>query len=372
MHICFVLEHFPPHIGGVEIVFDEIATRLVEQGHCVRVVTSDSGGVIGQVTRHGFEVFYFKSLSFFGHPLLNAKAVAPHIQWADVVHTTTYTAAPLTSWLCWKYRKPCVVSIHEVLGKKWFLIENNPIKALAFLLFEWFVIKCRYDAYHVISLATQRDLLNYFIPTKKTFLAYPGIDESVWNENVHPAALHEHFGIDALKKVFLYTGRPGKPKGIFVLLNAIEKVHPKLPDTFVFGCIMSQDPLSERQAFEKLVKAKRLEKRVFITPSVPYQKLPALRKGALAIIVPSLTEGFGFSAVETAAIHTPVIASTAGSLPEVLGGRVLFFENGNASDLADKILLASLGKYQSLPEKSFHWDDTVAKVSAIYRKLITH
>ncbi len=48
MKICLTTEHYPPHVGGVEIVFQEYAKRLPQRGHQVRVVTSNSGGITGQ------------------------------------------------------------------------------------------------------------------------------------------------------------------------------------------------------------------------------------------------------------------------------------------------------------------------------------
>jgi glycosyltransferase involved in cell wall biosynthesis len=48
-------------------------------------------------------------------------------------------------------------------------------------------------------------------------------------------------------------------------------------------------------------------------------ELPLLYAGATAVLVPSLYEGFGLTAVEAMASGAPVIASTGGSLPEVVG-----------------------------------------------------
>lgn len=53
---------------------------------------------------------------------------------------------------------------------------------------------------------------------------------------------------------------------------------------------------------------------------VPQAELVRLLKGASALVMPSLYEGFGRPAVEALGLGTPVICSCAGALPEVTGG----------------------------------------------------
>ena len=46
----------------------------------------------------------------------------------------------------------------------------------------------------------------------------------------------------------------------------------------------------------------------------------------IALVQPSLLEGFGLPAVEAMACGTPVISSQAGSLPEVIGEAGVYFD----------------------------------------------
>jgi alpha-1,3-rhamnosyl/mannosyltransferase len=52
---------------------------------------------------------------------------------------------------------------------------------------------------------------------------------------------------------------------------------------------------------------------------VPQEDVPALMRAATVFCFPSLYEGFGLPALEAAACGTPVLSSSASSLPEVLG-----------------------------------------------------
>ena len=59
---------------------------------------------------------------------------------------------------------------------------------------------------------------------------------------------------------------------------------------------------------------------------VPAEELPALYRGARAVVFPSLFEGFGVPVLEAMACGTPVAASDRGALAEVAGPAALVFD----------------------------------------------
>lgn len=370
MKICLATEHYPPHIGGVEVVFAEYAKRLAARGHDIRVITSNSGGIDGTETTEQLSVYRVRCHSFFGHPIVPKVAIEKHIEWADIVHTTTYTASLPAFNLARKYGKPCLLTVHEAIGKRWFSIESNPIVALGFLLFERSIIKQNYSFWHAVSEATKDDLVTMGIPKEKIALIHNGIDTNIWSRNVRSRDLNSLFGFDSSAKIFLYNGRPGQSKGIFLLLDAIRSIKDKISNQFRFGFILSKKPEKGRKKFEQKVREHNLDNIVRISDPIPYEELPGYRKSAYTFIVPSLTEGFGFTAAETCALNIPIISSDAGSLPEVVSGNTLFFRSGDTDDLAEKILLAANGKFNHTPQKTFSWDDSTDKLESLYKNLL--
>ena len=69
------------------------------------------------------------------------------------------------------------------------------------------------------------------------------------------------------------------------------------------------------------------------TGFVPDEQLRHLLSGAVALVLPSASEGFGLPAVEAAACGTPVVATRASPLPQLLDGGGIFIRPGDLGAL---------------------------------------
>lgn len=103
---------------------------------------------------------------------------------------------------------------------------------------------------------------------------------------------------------------------------------------------------------------------------VPEDHLPALYRGAHALVMPSHYEGFGLPVLEAMACGTPVISSNKTSLPEVGGDAVLYFDPKDRDafveglrSLRDDYLLRELRSLGLARAKLFDWDHAAACVS---------
>ena len=107
-------------------------------------------------------------------------------------------------------------------------------------------------------------------------------------------------------------------------------------------------------------------------------ELPALYAAARVFAYPSLYEGFGIPPLEAMACGTPVVASTAGALPEVLGDAALLVDPYDEDALAQAIEaaaaepLASELRRKGLQHAArFDWATTAEQTWALYERTAT-
>lgn len=107
------------------------------------------------------------------------------------------------------------------------------------------------------------------------------------------------------------------------------------------------------------------------------ENLVRLYQGAIAVVVPSLEEGFGLTALEAMASGVPVITSNAAALLELTGDAALHVDAGNATALAESLkviatdrdlrhLLSVRGPVRA---REFTWDRSAALTLDIYDRV---
>ena len=373
MKIAIILPHFYPYVGGGEKMFYDLAKGLAKLGHSVRVVARNVGDEwLGVKKYEGIEVKYCPWKSMFGHPLPRKKDIESVIKWCDVVHTSIFTTSPIVSGLAKKYHKPSLLTVYEARGNKWYWCDSF-IRATAFFMVEQYTVRQKFDIYHAISDATKKDVEKFCgrKNVRRVYLANE-MNTAMIDEDF---SLSEYFGINKDDRIFLYYGRPGKTKGVSVYEKAIELLWKEnsIPDDVKFCFILGKEPEDLRAQFIELIHKKGLDKHVIIKPSVKREELSSAISKAYTVVVPSLTEGFGFSALEACQMGAHLLYSDGGSLPEVTFGKCLSFKNRDAKDLAAKIkLIIDKGSeaFDNLPEKTFTYEEMFKGIENLYLELM--
>jgi glycosyltransferase involved in cell wall biosynthesis len=99
--------------------------------------------------------------------------------------------------------------------------------------------------------------------------------------------------------------------------------------------ICTGGPREAQDALERQIDGHGLRQQVRFLGYCPHDDLPALYRGAVGLVFPSLFEGFGIPVLEAMASGCPVVCSRSTSLPEIGGDAPLFIDPTDAEACAD-------------------------------------
>ncbi|HSA16087.1 MAG TPA: glycosyltransferase family 4 protein [Spirochaetota bacterium] len=160
-------------------------------------------------------------------------------------------------------------------------------------------------------------------------------------------------------------------KGVHFLFEALSLLPEKVRLTVVD---------EKKQNASGLVKKFGVEKRVEFTGKVDHRTLVSLYSRKTILVMSSLYEGFGLPAAEAMACKTPVVATAAGALKEVVDADTgILVPPGDAAALADAImrLLNDAGLRKKMGEKgrlraenNFAWPVAAKNTLDVYRDVI--
>lgn len=166
----------------------------------------------------------------------------------------------------------------------------------------------------------------------------------------------------------LWVGATEVSKNVSLLLDAWERGSPCGLSLAIVGPPgRDHTNLSDRAA--------KLGQRVVMPGAVNESELERWYRNAAVFLFPSRTEGFGFPPLEAMLREVPVVASNAGSLPEVLGDAALFHEPDDAEMVRGHI--ESLMQDEALRQEyvlrgrnraaRFRWESAGAQTAALLR-----
>lgn len=153
------------------------------------------------------------------------------------------------------------------------------------------------------------------------------------------ADLLARFGLAPGDRYVVYVGGISPHKNLLVLLDAFCQVASDHADVrlLLVGDAEDDPFLSSASSVRRAAAASPVAERITLTGYVSDDELAALYSGALATCLPSLGEGYGLTAAESAACGTPVVASADPALVELLGDAGLYADAGTPSGFAEHL-----------------------------------
>jgi glycosyltransferase involved in cell wall biosynthesis len=146
-------------------------------------------------------------------------------------------------------------------------------------------------------------------------------------------AVAARIGLPPAAPWFLYVGGLNPHKHVDAIVAAHARVVAENPANPPFLVLVGPDDdvfLTNRRAIDAAVEAGGTRAYIRWAGFVEDAELRHLYTGAVALVLLSACEGFGLPAVEAAACGTPVVATTASPLPQLLAGAGIFVSPGDA------------------------------------------
>jgi glycosyltransferase involved in cell wall biosynthesis len=225
------------------------------------------------------------------------------------------------------------------------------------------------DAIICVSETTRRDALAYLdVAPEKLHVVHHGcrleVDAASSNAVENP--------VDG--PFILHVGRRARYKNFDLLARAFSRSE-RLSSTFKLVCFGGPEmSASERDRFEALGLGEH--ELVYLRGSDSL--LDRLYRQAQLFVFPSKYEGFGLPALEAMQRGCPVVSSTGGALPEVVGDAGEYFDPTDADDLAaalEKVAFDDDRRAELIEAgrercRSFTWRKCAEKTTAVYRSLL--
>jgi glycosyltransferase involved in cell wall biosynthesis len=213
------------------------------------------------------------------------------------------------------------------------------------------------------------------VPENRVELVYEAVDP-VFRPAADAAAVRravrERYGLEA--PFLLFVSKLYPYKGAETLIHAFAL----LAGGGAFAgevVLVGSDDRGERARLEALARRLGVAPRTRFLGGLPNEEVPAVLASAELLVYPSLHETFGKPVVEAMRTGVPIVASSAGSIPEMVGDAAELVPPGDPVALAHAIeaVLSSPERRTQLVARGlkrgrdFSWERTASALVATWR-----
>lgn len=229
----------------------------------------------------------------------------PFAAWRDRVDVLHAAMTTLPLW----QPVPTVVTIHDTI--QWNTGEDMEPGPYRDRLLPAAYRRCR--AIITISHSSRRDILRLWPDLEpKVQVIHHGVSDAYLTGDPGPAP-DSLRALGVARPYLMYVGGDAPRKRLAWAVDLYRELDRGDIDLVVLGVA---------QAGHAAVQAglpPDLRPRVHLLPFMPEADMPALFANALAVLYPTLYEGFGFPALKAQAMGTPIVMSAVSSLLELVG-----------------------------------------------------
>lgn len=276
------------------------------------------------------------------------------------------------------YNKPFIVTIHDLIpyhfptGKASTL--SIPIYYLKLFAYKFIIRQAAKKAKKIltVSSATKKEIIDCLeINPQKIIVTYEGVDRNLEGSSKK---------LIVKNKYFLYVGNAYPHKNLDRLLEAFKNLISKSPDWQNISLVLvgKEDYFYEK--LQKKVQKMNLSKNIIFLQNITDEELSNLYKNAIALVMPSLMEGFGLPALEAMSNKCLVLASDIPSLKEVCRDSAIYFDPYVSADIRnamEMVLLSEKDRFKKNIQKgeerakTFSFEKMAKETLRIYENSIS-
>ena len=374
MKILLVANYLPDTKESMDHFARMLKDGLVALNHDVRVVRPESifGSLKPSDIGLGKWLGYIDKFFFFPPRLCKA------VGWADVVHILDHSNAVYARYL---KRIPHIVTCCDLLAIRSAFGEfKENMVGWTGRQFQKRILRGINTARKIacISEATVKNLLRISnLKPKDILLIYMGLNYPYSPMEREGAINHlKSLGIDTEKPFLLHLGKNQWYKNRIGLLRIFKELVQLQGVSDIHLVCAGKDPLTK--VMRRYLKDNNIEHKVFEIVSPQDEELRALYSLAVALLYPSLYEGFGWPIIEAQACGCPVFTSNRPPMTEAGGEAAVYFDPTDpqaaasmiAATLKDKQKLLQLRQAGFLNVKRFSAQEMVNNYVRIYQEIL--
>jgi glycosyltransferase involved in cell wall biosynthesis len=203
----------------------------------------------------------------------------------------------------------------------------------------------------------------------------PGVPPAIEMDPTTTRTVAAAFLPAGVRHYILAVGTAEPRKDLPGLVRAFDELADRHED---LALVLAGPPGWGEEALDAAIVGARAASRVVRTGWLEQAALDALLREAAVLAFPSLYEGFGFPPLEAMAAGVPVVATRAGSLPEVLGDGASMVDVGDHDGLVealDKVLTDPELRFRLITAGAeraalFSWESCGEGLAHLYRDVV--
>ena len=356
----------PSRLGGVEVVVENLATRMAKKKNNIVLYNRKIKNVVPPKEYEGVKLFTVPTINKKGLAAISASffaSIRVSFKDYDIVHIHAEGPA-FFSWMPKLFGKKVVVTIHGLdwQREKW----KNGLGSKFIKMGEKIATKCS-DAVIVLSQNNQKYFLEKY--GLKTILIPNGVNSP---QVLKPNLIEKKWHLQK-DNYILFLGRIVPEKGIKNLVLAFKEIKTDKKLVIAGGASDTSDFYTEIREIAKN------DPRIIFTGQVEGQVLGELYSNTYLYTLPSDLEGMPLSLMEAMSYGNAVLVSDIPECTDVINNHGLVFKRGDKKDLQKKLeyAIAHPSLVQHFKEEAasyilnkYNWDKIVDETLLVYKECL--